>query len=512
MKNTVFAVSLLAGLMALFLSNSSLLFSEASTNPARAGGVTVYAKADFDAGKDGFSGSKQVEQRLVREAVSGRALQTVCLERWAGPALDFEIQGSQNLKIAFLAKGSNFQRAAINVFDQRAQDNTTPYGYRTLPNGVWRPVLYFLDRFRYNSRRSGTVNRETHYTGVRFFGSRPSGEQVSLSLDNFVLYRGEDRQPPRRVQGQEARGAEQGVRLSWQQAKDNVFPMVYSVARASRGGDFRKIAETHQTSFLDRTAGKGRYRYRVLACDFENNLGEWSKPVSVLSKSTADKQRLSQEERDRLGYARHIQSIHDKGRARVNRGRVVLYGDSLTGATVYPHKVAAELGVYAVEARGYAGKRTGWGREHAVSKALEPLNPEFMFILLGTNNVRGQTHSKKALQGWVDDLEAIVKKAKARGTVPLLGTIPPRGFDDPRSRPEAEFNERLIERARELQIPVAYIFEEIEQGGSRRKFIWKDGVHWTPAGMEAAARAWGKAMHQVGFALRHEPDPGQGTW
>ena len=83
-----------------------------------------------------------------------------------------------------------------------------------------------------------------------------------------------------------------------------------------------------------------------------------------------------------------------------------------------------------------------------------------------------------------------------------MGTIPPRGFKDPESKPEAVFNKMLVEAARADKIPVAYVFEEIQKSGDRRKFIWRDGVHWTPKGMEVAARAWAKAMRQVEFVLR----------
>ena len=502
MKNTVFAVSLLAGIVAIILYSFSSPDGNAANEPIQAAGVTIYAKSDFNEGKDAFSGSKQVQQTLVEDAISGQALKTVCLEKWAGPALGFSVQGSTDLKMAFMAKGEGYKRAALNVFDKKANDNTTPYGYRRLPDNKWRPIVYYLERFRYNSKRGGTVRKNTDYNGVRFFGPKPSGSEISLSLDNFVLYRGNDRQAPEKVTGLKAGLDKKGVNLRWAEAKDNTFPMVYAVARATKGGEYKKIAETYKTKYVDKYIEKGKFEYKVLACDFENNCGNWSEKVQIDSDKDFWQRDFSKEESDRLDYARHVREVHKQGNNSVNKGKVLLYGDSLTKASVYREKVAAELGIYEVDARGYPGKRTGWGRVNALEKALKPMNPEVIGILFGTNNVRGKMHSQSTLKTWIDDLEAIVKAAEKRGTVPILGTIPPRGFNDPKSEPEALYNELLIKRARELQVPVAYIFSEIQESGDRRKYIWKDGVHWTSKGMQAAAKAWGRSMREVGFALR----------
>jgi len=158
-----------------------------------------------------------------------------------------------------------------------------------------------------------------------------------------------------------------------------------------------------------------------------------------------------------------------------------------------------------VSAHGFAGKTTGWGARYLKEKALIPENPEFLFVMFGTNNVRGILRQTKVYEKWIDDLERIVKEVEAKGTIVVLGTIPPRGFKDPLSMPEAMFNKLLIKRARKLKVPVAYIFEEVQKSGDRREFIWKDGVHWTAKGMEVAAKAWAKTMRQIEFVLRDKP-------
>jgi len=206
-------------------------------------------------------------------------------------------------------------------------------------------------------------------------------------------------------------------------------------------------------------------------------------------------------EKDRELYADHIRKVHAKGKGKVNKGLVVLFGDSLTCPILYPRLVAGALGIYRVKAYGFAGQTTGFGRKK-VAEILAKERPEFLFVMFGTNNVRGQLRRADVYERWVDDLEAIVKQAEAQGVVVVLATIPPRGFKDPLSLPEASFNKVLIQRARKLKVPVAYVFEEIQQGGNRREFIWKDGVHWTAKGMEVAAKAWAKTMKQIEFALR----------
>jgi len=500
--------ALLACTLGVFASAPACSSDEggAVRGPFEADGVTVYYyRADFKGGKGGFTGSKRVRQKLAQDGAAGNALRTECLAKWAGPRLKVDIEGSEGLKMAFLAKGEGFDRATLNVYDEAQDDNTTPYAYRWLPDGRWTPVLYRLDRFRYNSRRTGFVRPDARYSELRFYGPEPKGRPVALTLDNFVIYRGEDRSPPGVVSGLRAKATEQGVFLHWAPAPDNVAPMLYVVSRAGSDGTFRKIAETFETRFLDTSAPRGPVRYRVLACDFQNNLGPWSEPVAVVSVSEGRARSLTPVERDRLAYAEQVRAVHERGKGSVRRGHVCLYGDSLTGPTVYRQMVEGALGIYTVGAKGFAGMRTGWGRKNALKKALEPENPEFVLVMFGTNDVRGKRRAPETYRKWVDALVDIVRQAEARGTVAVLGTIPPRGFDDPASRPEAEFNRMLVARARELGVPVAYVFDEIQSSGDRRRFIYKDGVHWTVGGMEAAARAWARTMRQIEFALRDRP-------
>jgi hypothetical protein len=289
------------------------------------------------------------------------------------------------------------------------------------------------------------------------------------------------------------------VQLKWNAADDNVAPMVYVVSRADRGG-FQKTAESYATSYLDTAAPKGGCRYRVFAIDFEENFGPWSDPVTVNSTSTPRQSGLSREGKDRLGYADHVRQVHARGEGKVRRNHATLFGDSLTGATVYPQCARAAFGNLTVGAFGYAAQRTSFAR-NKVREIIEEENPEFMFILYGTNNNKAEQRIPAAM----DDLTAVVKACEANGTVAVLGTIPPRGWT-PESEPEANFNKHLIALCRRLEIPTGYIFEGFQEKGpqNRRTCMGGDGVHWTGAGMTIGGRAWGETLDQVRFVLRDQ--------
>lgn len=477
------------------------------------GGVVVYRKISFDEGMEGFGPSGQAKVALTDDAVSGKALRCDCEGKWTGPALSFDISGSKDLRMAFHAKPQNWERCTLNVHDQRANDNTTSYAYRFMPEGQWTPVLYYLDRFRYNSSATGFVGAATAYTGVRFYCGEPQeGKTISLALDNFVLYRGADTQPPAKVTGLKAKATKDGVELTWDPAQDNVAPMVYVVSRAEGDGPFIKVGECYQTYWTeDRLQGGREYSYRVLACDFEENVGAWSEVVKVKSLFTSPQvivgvdPELTQEEKDRPGYAGHVLEVHKKGEGKVRKNHVCCYGDSLTAATVYPQAVMSALGNLTVAAHGFAGQWTSFGKKH-VEEILDRENPEFMLVLFGTNNLRTDRKATgKNFPEWMEDMEAIAKAGEARGTVVLFGEVPPAYFDDPESKPEAKYNEALAETARRIKVPMAYIFRDIQAAGDRRTFISGDGIHWTGEGMEVGGKAWAKAMAQVRWLLRDRP-------
>lgn len=476
-----------------------------NSEPYMEHGVTIYYKVDFNKTKDRFHGSKGVTQRLVIDSISGGALLTLCKTKWSGPMLPVDIKGSKGLKIAFMAKGRNYKSATLNMYDLTSKDNTTPYGYRFLPDNNWVPVLYYVDLFRYNSMNSGFIKQETHFKNIRFWGPQPYSDDISITLDNFVVYRGEDVVAPEKVVEVKAVAKKNGIKLTWKIPHDNVFPMVYVVSRAEEKGNFKKIAETFKPSYLDKTAENKIYYYRVLACDFQNNLGQWSDILKVKGISRYSNKLTNELEEDRKHYSNHIKEVHQLGRGYVEKGMVVMYGDSLTGPTLYKRLVAGALGIYKVKAYGYSGMKIQWGKGNLEKRVLKEVIPEFMLLMFGTNDVKGRKRSSKTYEIWAKDLVETAKLAQSRGIVVILGTIPPRGFDDPKSLPEYEFNKILIKQAKKNNIPLAYVFNDIQKSGNREKFIWKDGIHWTAQGMEVAAKAWAKTFRQIEFVLRDRP-------
>ena len=437
----------------------------AQGEPTRAGSVLVY---------------RQIADMEIRDTGEGLA-KTIALS----------IQNSTGLKVAFLARGDEgVTRVPLNMFDRRAGDNTTPKAYRMLFAGRWQRVLYRCDHFRYNARAQSTVAKATSYTNLRFHGRSAGGKGV-LRLRDFTIYRGEDTTPPTAPADlKAAAGGAEGVRLSWRRAADNVGIALYVIGRAGKGGTFRKVAECARPQYLDRPPTAGTWRYRVLAVDFQDNLSPWS-PVAAATVT-----RSGATEPARAGYAARIRKIHRIGVGKVISGRVLCFGDSLTGATMYRNDTEAALGRYDVFANGYPGRRTSFGRGR-IDQDLRAVNPEFCLILLGTNNSK----AARAIPPAMADLAAIADSCATRGTVPIIGTIPPRGFRDPASAPEARYNAALIEMCRSHAIPIAHMFEEFQASGPRKDLLAGDGVHLHKQGFPAVGRAWAKAIRHVNFVL-----------
>ena len=434
------------------------------------GGVTVY---------------RHTPELVIRDPGQGLA-----------PSLDLLIRGSAGLKVAFLARGAGgVDTAAFNLADRVSGDNTTAKAYRTV-GATWRPVLYRVDRFRYNGGPAeGSVAGNALFTGLRFHG-RPTGGQGVLELREFTIYRGDDATPPTAPTGLHAGADDQGISLTWAPAQDNVGVAFYVISRAGADGKFLKVGQSCLPEYRDRPPAAGAWRYRVLAGDFQDNLGAWSDPVEIPASRGWPAPAPTPLEQDRLGYAAKVRAIHAAGQGKVTRGRVLCFGDSLTAATVYPQAIEAALGRYAVEAIGRPGWKTGDCRP-VLDADLTKLQPEFCLILLGTNNAKNAADLPQAM----DDLLAMARTCAARGVVPVIGTIPPRGFSDPQSAPEARYNELLIKTCRENQIPVAYLFEAFAAAGDRRQLLARDGVHLIAGGWAVAGPSWAAAMDQAVFAM-----------
>ncbi|HUS92975.1 MAG TPA: GDSL-type esterase/lipase family protein [Phycisphaerae bacterium] len=427
--------------------------------------------------------------------------------------IDLAIAGSRGLKVVFLASGQaggdgygktdsgapEMWPVTFNMSDRRSRDNTTSKAYRYLVPGRPQPMVYFCDNFRYNAVPNSTVAAATDYTNLRFHGRAPGGKGV-LTLRELVIYRGEDTDPPAAPTGLKAVSEGARVGLSWDPAADNVGVAMYVVSRAGADGRFRKIGECCEPGLLVEPPTADPHRYRVLAVDFQDNLSPWSAEVAIPAAKGNEATRPGPLASDREIYAERLRAIHAAGRGKVRKGVVLAFGDSLTGATSYRSAVEAGLGRYRVVARGYPSMKTSFGRDR-VAQELKEVNPEFCLVLYGTNNSKAD----KAIPPAMEDLKAIADACAAGGTVPVIGTIPPRGFQDPASQPEARYNAALIEMCRKERIPIAYCFEEFQASGDRKALLAGDGVHTHNHGFAAYARAWRMTMDHVLFALLGRP-------
>ena len=434
------------------------------------GGVTVYRRFDEMTVPEDRDGLAKTVELLIRD--------------------------SDGLKVAFLARAKGGVRtAALNLYDGRSGDNTTSDAYRWM-DAQWRPVLYRCDRFLYNDGMNRMVARATSYRNLRFHGAKTPDGKGLLELRRLVIYRGDDASGPTAPANLAAGSATEGVLLSWKEATDNVGVATYVVSCAGDDGKFAKVGQSCEPAFVDKPAVAGRSSYRVLAADFQGNLGPWSEVARVDVPRAFEPPVPGAEERDRLAYAEKVRAIAAAGAGKVVRDRVLCLGDSITGATNYRRYVESALGLYDVWARGYEAQRTDFGRRK-IDEDLKEVRPEFCLVMLGTNNSK----AAKDIPAAMEDLLAIAASCEKAGTVPVIATIPPRGFDDPKSAPEAGYNDAVMKMCRENKIPTAYVFEAFQGGGDRRKLLAGDGVHLESGGWEVTARAWQAAMAQVRFAL-----------
>ena len=410
------------------------------------------------------------------------------------------IEGSPGLKLAFLARATGgISRIPLNMFDTTAQDNTTAKAYMNVDD-EWRPILYRVDQFAYNSSMKNTVKPNATFSGIQFHGKSTPGNKGILHLQNFVVYRGEDSSPPKAPSNLSTTQTPQGIHLSWSPAIDNIGAALYVISRAGEKNSFTKIAESSLPEYVDNPSTTGNYQYRVLAVDFENNMSSWSTTTSMTVEKSYPASPLTKYEQDRLEYSQNIRGIYQRGQNKVRKGWVLQFGDSLTGAYLYRTAAESALGRYSVEARGRAGWKTSRGREIIVSD-LKQVNPEFCFILYGTNNQKDASRISQAME----DLLKMAQACATNGAVPIIATIPPT-FKKHSRGSEENFNVALVETCREHHIPIAYLYEEIQAQSNPRSYFIRDGVHWHKKAFPLTGQVWKQAMEQVMFAILDRPD------
>ena len=466
----------------------------------------MFAKLDFESGSNPFKASGQGRVELGDDpaaAISGRYLHIARAAEggYFGGLMPVEISGSANLRIAFLIRARSMHRVAVNVFDERRQDNTTPASPARITDDTWRPVVFAVEDFHYNSGQPDQkIDADTRFASVFFHGFE-AGASPAISIDKLAIYRGPDRTPPAAPSDVQATPEPDGsVTLRWHEPADETFAVVYSIYR-KQGPTWQKIAESLQPVYRDQPFSIGTLAYRITAADYDDNVSAPSPEVTATvsqsqAVSTAAAVKPSAQVADRMNYAAYLRTIRERRAGKVRHDVFLFAGDSITAAARYTHILGSWLARGLPVRQGVGTVTAEYGAAN-IQKYLADAQPEFAVIMYGTNDVgRGI-----AISDSMSALSAIVDACLESGTVPVLATIPPRGYD-PRSQGAQErYNRAVIQLARQRRVPVSYVFEEMIQHDL--KTVLSDGVHLLPErGNDLAGRALRRTMDQVYFALR----------
>jgi lysophospholipase L1-like esterase len=420
-----------------------------------------------------------------------------------------EIAGSANLRIAFLVRARSMHRVAVNVFDERRQDNTTTASPARIADESWRPVVFALEDFHYNS---GTPDRkidaDTRFSSVFFHGIE-AGASPAIWIDKLAIYRGPDRTPPAPPAEVRATTAADGsVTVQWQEPADDTFAVVYSVYRKDGASPWLKIAESLQPTYRDRPASTGTVAYRVTAADYDNNVSAASAEVTITASSnpaataTAPAKPAVQIA-DRMNYAEHLRTVRARRPGKVRHDVFLFAGDSITAASRYTQILGSWLARGLPVRQGVGTVTAEYGAQN-IQRYLRDALPEFAVIMYGTNDVGQGLPVSQSMR----HLSSIVDACLESGTIPILATIPPRGYNARSQGDQERYNRAVVELARKRRVPVSYVFEEMMQHDLKEDVL-SDGIHLRPErGNDLAGRALRQTMDQVYFALRDT----SGSW
>jgi acyl-CoA thioesterase-1 len=160
---------------------------------------------------------------------------------------------------------------------------------------------------------------------------------------------------------------------------------------------------------------------------------------------------------------------------------IVCLGDSLTLGSLnsrgadYPNLLRRSI-----DAEVYnlgVARESSFAGLNRIDRVMSQYNPTHILILFGTNDVNGWG----GLDPSVENIIEMARRAHARGTLPIIGTIPP--FVGPkiaRYQRSLEFNEKLRIAASVKGYAVADIGDVFD---GRSDLMLSDGFHPTDAGL-----------------------------
>ena len=446
-RNLVHALAFLALPAVAAQDNPTAQDGEKSGKGAEAGGVTVYVRV---------------------EAVD------------LGKPIPLAIAQAQGLKIAFQAKGKDTAEFTLHEA-KLGETRHCRDGYRLTGDcwqvpgyrwagGDWAPCLYRADLFLRLGDwvgKDGLIARECRAPAndhAEF--SRLTFKAGNVQVRGLVIYRGGDQAPPEAPSGLTAQAGEDGVRLAWKPANDNVGVALYAVSRAKGDGKFAKIAQTANPEYTDKPPAEGVYRYRVLAADYERNVGPWSPPVSVRVGRGFDQPGPSSVVKDSLYYAEHVRAVHDAGAGKVERGNMLFHGDSpnyLDRTQQHVRGLVPLMPYVWVNAVPEPGVPPRNNTSSKLVKDLETeldLRPEFCVITCGIESPRETPEERRKV---VDDVLKMIRMCEKQGTVPVFVTNNPYGHHEPRNSPEEKLSDALAAMCEENKVPVARVFDIFRQ-------------------------------------------------
>lgn len=142
--------------------------------------------------------------------------------------------------------------------------------------------------------------------------------------------------------------------------------------------------------------------------------------------------------------------------------------------------------------RGVGGERTsrGVGR---IDTVLEEESPGYILILEGTNDIQANIARREIFS----NLEKMVSKAQAYGSIPVLGTLPPRRDCYYMSDWSEDLNEGFIRPyAEQNNVLLADHWKFFKEQPDWRDYIDENGQHPNSAGYDLMAECWFVAVEQ----------------
>ena len=451
-----------------------------------------------------------VQNRLLVEPVRGSEQETPAGKAVVIKSMDtvdltqplpLSLDSLEGMKIAFQTKGTvNAEFTVHNELakpDDWAHRDMKPqrgvYKFTgTSPHvkdyqwggGKWTPCLYRMDLFGQDGiywRKMGKM-AEGRFTRLDF--KKPGNPKEGLQARNLVIYRGEDNVAPEAPNELLAQAGDDGIRLSWKPAKDNVGVAWYVISRAKGDGKFTKVAQTAELEYSDKPAAAGAYRYQVLAVDYERNLGPWSKEVSAQAGLPAPQEAPSLV-KDSQWYAEHIRAVHEAGAGKVKKGTILFYGDALHYLDRTRNFAASIVGLTTHTCVNENGIRPCKPTSVLLSelpKELE-LKPEFCVISAGIEDIHpkpfpeDEQTSPEVRKKTVDNVLAMARMCEKQGAVTMVTTLTQFGHTAPKGSPEERLSDDLAKMCEENKIPVVRVFDiyrQAQEAGEDYKLL----MHW----------------------------------